>query len=173
MPRVLVVSPTGQCVLRTIAKEDFHKYLHVKELHQGPDISTHTFRHQYASKTLGLDKDVHYISHTYMEIDPDPTCTLPLHPLRQHVLNWMLYFAQKDPRSNEMADNFRGPIIITKEHHIPLPNADQPITNIDESFRKIWNHDSKPEVVDITKNDVKLILKELEPIYERGSCVIS
>ena len=180
MPRVLVVSPTGHCVLRTMEEQDFAKYLKVQKLHQHPEISKHAFRHQYASRTLGLKKDVHYYSHTLLDIHPDPLCTLPLHPLRQHVLNWSLYYAQKEPQRNEKADNFRGPIIITKEYHIPLPgdvrvNFDHiPLPrNIRASFDRIRNHDCKPEVVDMTETDVKLIMEELDPIYERGSCVVS
>lgn len=176
MPKIVVrISPTGDCFLETIDEKDFKKHLYVEELHPKKVISKHTFRIQYASQTLGLTKDIHYVSHAYMDINPESSCSLPLNPLRQHVLEWMPYLAQYSPSDPMIttANAFRGPIIVTKEIHIPLSGKDRKLENIThQTINSIWNHDSKAKVVDMTQNDLRLILKELKPIYQNTVCSI-
>ena len=156
MPQVVVVSPTGLFVFDNVENEnDLRKHLHVKELCQDPEISKYTFKRISAHHQCDLNMDTCYVSHALTKSHPDSTCSLPLHPLRKHLLEWYPHEVRFDPKMD--SDDFRGPIVITKEHHFPYPNMDNITKHFKDNFRVAKNHDPKPQLVDMTEEDLQQI----------------
>jgi len=175
MSVVLHISCGGQCSLKRLEPHEYLECLRVPELGQTNEITSHTCRHKWAHLNPVAKKDVHFVSHALMDIQVDPSCKISLNPFRQHVLDWSPYFEQYDSTRDHIvkANNFRGPILITKELSIPLPkNPKKSFTLDEEDIACILNHDSKPETVDMTEADVKLLLKDVKPIYRHTPCTI-
>lgn len=172
MPRRLLITPSGEFILGNF---DSLVGLVCPECHQSNSdnkATKHIFRRKYAHDHPDQTHDLFYVANFQLDIQHTRECTIPLNPYRCEVMEYSSYTRQKIPEIAEPVERFRGPIVITKETHIPLPRGHEEVTDVHMTFDKIWNHDSNPTEVNMTTPDKLFLEPTLDPNRYDSKCVI-